>query len=86
MTREAAHQEAARLSRESPDWDAFIWAARERSPGDWEVVRSRLPAVAKPSYTRTVGAPPYKLHPRPARASSRAAARMGTGLARPARP
>ena len=69
MTKDEAHQEAARLGREHPDRAAWQWLARERDDGAWVVVRvPALPGGRNEPLTTTEGAherPPYPDDPRP---------------------
>ena len=61
MTRQEAEREAARLRAEDAEREAYLFAARERDGGEWEVVRT--PAPGRRDYEAGVAAGPEKPHP-----------------------
>ena len=68
MTRAEAQERSEKLNRDRPDGEA-PWIVREASPGDWQLVRPRVPGlpVREPlkATTEAKPKPPQADDPRP---------------------
>ena len=61
MTKDEAQRECARLKAEDP---AGLWAPQETAPGEWRVVRARVPGLKPRQPTRADVQPaPETPHP-----------------------